>query len=209
MDTHRIVATVAATLLAGALTSSAWAGNPPVTGTLSCSVASANPPLRPAGILFHPFLNATPRLVHLGGGNDDSSCDNSGVTGGKVPITGVLFKLGGTMLDATCTQLTTTPSVKNGHVKLQLRGLNPAGHEMTVGNAKADVVTTSYDSGSHTLTITTGPLKGRAFSGATATLHLGFDANSNVDVLEAGCTPGGGLLGMGFGEMNPSTLDVQ
>lgn len=206
---HRMLATVAATLVAAALTTSASAGNPPVTGALSCSISTDTEPYGPTGILFHPFLNATPRLVRLGGGNYDSSCDSSGATGGKAPIASVLFKLGGIMPDATCTQLTTTPSIEHGRVKLKFRGLNPAGRPMTVANAKADVVSTSYDSGTHTLTITTGPLTGHAFAGATATLHLGFDANSYVDAIEAGCSPGGGFLGVGFGETNPSTLDVQ
>jgi len=210
MDAHRIVATVAATLLAGALTSVAAAENSPVTGTISCSVASFLSSARgPGGIRFHPFIDANPRLVHLGGGNDESSCDNSGVTGGKAPITEVLFKLSGVMPDGTCAQLTTTPSFKNARVKFQFRGINSAGRAMTVTNAHADVVMTSYDSGSHTLTITTEPLKGRGFAGATATLHLGFDPNSGIDFVEAGCSSTTGTIALSFGEMNPSTLDVQ
>ena len=210
MDAHPIVATVAAALLVGAFTSSASAGNPPVTGTISCSVATYISAHGPEAILFHPFLKGTPRLVHLAGGNDESSCDNSGVAGGKAPIREVLFKLSGVMPDATCTQLTTTPSFKNARVKLKFRGMNPTAlNVITVANAQGNVATTSYDSGSHTLTITTGPLKGSGFVGATATLHLGFDANTPIDFVEAGCTPDTGVFGLSFGEMNPSTLEVQ
>jgi hypothetical protein len=211
MDAHRIVATVAATLLAGALASSASAGTPPVAGTISCSVATYVSAHGPDAIFFHPSLfGGTPRVVHLAGGNDESSCDNSGVTGGKAPITEVLFKLSGAMPDATCTQFITMPSFKNARVKLRFRGQNPkALNVITVANAQGDVATTTYDSGSHTLTITTGPLKGRGFAGATATLHLGFDPNTPIDFVEAGCTPDIGVIGLSFGEMNPSTLDVQ
>lgn len=46
-----------------------------------------------------------------------------------------------------------------------------------------------------------------AFAGRTATLRLGFD--SYVDVLEAGCNPEGGFLGVAFGNTNPSSLEVQ
>ncbi len=210
MDAHRVVAIVAATLMAGALTSVASAENSPVTGTISCSIASADSSQGPTGIRFHPFIDAEPRLVHVTGTNVESSCDHSGVTGGNAPITEVVFKLTGVMPDGTCAQFITTPTFKNAsRIKLQFRGLNPGDrHAMTVTNAQGDVAAATYDSGSHALTITTGPLKGRGFAGATATLHLGFDPNSNISLVEAGCSTAG-TIALGFGQMNPSTLDVQ
>jgi hypothetical protein len=178
----------------------------PPTGSLSCSVFSELSTTHPAGILFHPYIDAVPRLLRVKAANVGSTCDNSGVTGGRAPITGVAFKLSGRMEDATCGTFTAMPSFKNGWVKVKWRGLNAANHPTTVASSRARIVSSSYDSGSHALIVTTEPLIGAGFTNEVVVLHLGIA--EAVDYIESGCN-GSGLLGFAFGNSNAATLEVQ
>lgn len=207
---HRSIARlVLASLAVGTIATTASAGAPPPNGAISCSVFSDQNAGQPKGLLFHPFINAVPRTVKLAGTNVGSACDNTDVTGGKLPITGVQIKFTARMADGTCGTLTSAaPVFENARIKFKWRGLNPANHYVTVSNGWARIATASYDTGTHALNLTTEPITGRAFEGKTATVHLTFDNPPSSD-FEAGCGPTGGYLATSFGNDAPATIDVE
>lgn len=203
----RIVTTIIAGFIATAASTAATAAAPP-TGTIPCAVVSGTSATRPEGILFHPFVNAVPRTLQIVAKNIGSSCDNAAVVGGKAPITGVALKMTARMPEGTCANLTSaTPTFETGFVMLKWQGLNPAGRSVTVSTSRARIATASYDTDAHTLNVTTEPSTGPAFAGKTITLHLGFDYATAF--FEAGCAELGGFVAQGFGNVVPSSLDVQ
>ena len=203
-----IAASVAMGVLANTLPTPASAGAPPPAGTIGCSVFSVASS-RPTGILFHPPINDVPRTIRIKATNNGSSCDNSLVTGGKVPITGVAIKFTARMSDGTCGTLTSpTPPLENARLTLKWRGVTPTGHFVTVATSRAKILEASYDpDNDHALFLETEPLTGNAFVGSTLCLSLGFD--DFVEVFEAGCPSASGFASQGFGNTNPASLDVQ
>jgi hypothetical protein len=178
------------------------------TGTITCSVFSDLNHGQPKGILYRPFINATPRSVRIVATNVGSSCDNSDVSGGKAPITGLQFKLTAHMTDGTCGALTSpNPPFENARITLKWRGLNAANHFTTVATSRARIASVSYDTGTHAFALTTEPLTGNAFVGKTLSFHLGIE-EVTAD-LEAGCAPVNGYVGTPFGNTNSATLAVQ
>jgi hypothetical protein len=203
----RLAPMMLAGCFAATVATAAGAAAPP-TGTISCSVFSGTSSTRPEGILFSPGINSVPRTVKINARNIGSSCDNAGVVGGKAPITGVALKLTARMPDGTCANLTSaSPTFDNARVVLKWRGLNPAGHPMTVSTSHARIATASYDTNAHALDLTTTPITGSAFAGKTVTMHLGFDYFA--DVFESGCVNASGFVAQGFGNVVPSSVDVQ
>ncbi len=204
----RIGVSIAVGLLAGAFPRSAAAHAPGPTGTISCSVVATANPTRERGFHFRPFVGSVPTpVVRVRATNTDSACDASGVTGGKAPIIGVALTFSGKLSNETCAVLTSSPQFENGRVKLKWQSLTPAGHRKTVAVSNADLATASFDVGSSALVLTTQPIAGGAFVGATATLHLGFDMDAAT--FNSQCAGGASFVSMPFGQFNPSTVDVQ
>ena len=203
----RIVAAIAVGLLIGMLPTPTIAGPPP-TGTISCSVAAAGSTTKPTGFFFSPYMNADPRNLRVRAKNLTSTCDASGVVGGKAPIVGVELKFSARMINGSCASFISAPEFQKGQVKLRWLGLNPSGRPMTVGVSSVKLASASYDSGSKAVILITQPIAKGAFAGATASLHLGLDY---PEVFESQCDVGGvgGYVAMPFGELNPSTVDVQ
>ncbi len=204
----RFASLLAAAVLA-ALSSppSIFAAPPAPDGTISCSIFSDVNSVHPKGILFRPRIDATPRNLGISVTNLGSSCDAAGVLGGKAPITGVSFKLTGHLPNGTCAALTSPiPAFENARLLVSWRGVNAAGKFFTVSKSRAHIAFATYDSGTHTLTFITEPLTGPAFIAKTLKLHLGFD--SYADLFEAGC-PSIGFVAQGFGNVVPSSIEVQ
>ena len=200
---HRALAAAVLTIL---LPAAALGGSPP-TGTIACAIVSEHSQTHPSGLLFHPYINAVSRMITVKAKNVDSvSCDATNVTGGKFPITAVRFDLSAKFPDGNCAAFTSAPALERGQIKVRWLGPNSQDLLRTVATSKATIATATYDSGSHALILTTAPLDG-AFAGTTATLHLGFD--DYIAGVEAGCSETGGLLGLAFGDPNPSSIDVQ
>jgi hypothetical protein len=205
---HRLsLALAALTALAPSVTTLAVAASPP-TGTIACSVFSDLNTGQAKGIIYRPFINAVPRAVRFAATNVGSTCDNSAVSGGKAPITGVAIKLTARLSEGTCGTLTSAaPPFENARIALKWRGLNGANHYTTVATSRARIATVTYDVGTHAFDMTTEPLTGNAFVGKTLSFHLGIE--EVADELEAGCGPVNGYVATPFGNTNPATLEVQ
>jgi hypothetical protein len=163
---------------------------------------------QPKGLLYRPFINAVPRRVRIVATNVGSSCDNSDVTGGKAPITGLQFKLTARMTDGTCGALTSAaPPFENARITLRWRGLNASNRFTTVATSRARIASVAYDTGTHAFEITTEPMTGNAFVGKTLSFHFGIE-QVTAD-LEAGCDSVNGYVATPFGNMNSATLEVQ
>jgi hypothetical protein len=171
------------------------------SGTISCSVSGT--------IGFRPAISNTAGgnvKVKITNKDGQSTCDSSGVTGGKEPISGVIIKLSGSLgQGATCETLSSTPQLASSKVKLKWRGLNPAGHLNTVAlSKKTSVASVSWDSGSDALDIVTQPITFGGFTGSTITLHLGLDDFARFSSL----CDSARILSTAFGNSNPSTVTV-
>jgi len=104
-----------------------------------CSVESDHENYGPTGLFFKPYLNATPRRIHLLAQNYESACDGSNVSGAKTPITNVTFKLTAGVDDATCSVVAGTPQLKNAKITVRWQGTNSSGHLHTVATSKARI----------------------------------------------------------------------
>jgi hypothetical protein len=198
----------AAALMCAALSTAANAEQP--SGPISCLIWSGTQQTWPyTGFEFHPHLSNDPTNIPARITNIDSSCDTSGVTGGKTEITEVLFRLNGRLPHATCASvLSSAMTLERGKIRIQWRGLNPAGEPMTVAVTKAVVASASYDEGTGTLTITTDPIEHGAFAGQVVTLHVAFDGDlaSYASLCDSGFVV---LRYLVYGMEHPSTIEVQ
>jgi len=172
-----------------------------VTGTISCDISGA--------IAFRPPISNTAGgniKVKISNKDGQSTCDSSGVTGGKEPISGVIVKISGGSLGegATCATLSSAPQLTGSKVKMTWRGLNLAGHPNRVAVSKTTVASVSWDSGSDALDIVTQPVTFGAFTGSTITLHAGLDDFAGFSAF---CNTAQ-IRSTAFGTVNPSTLTV-
>lgn len=178
-------------------------------GVISCTVWSAPTATNRhrVGFAFQPFLTDDAGVIHARVTNAGAECDNSSVIGGKAPITDVLFKLDGSLPDATCSSFqSTSSSMERGKLRLRWKGSRPSGRRATVATSRAAVDGFSFDEETATLTITTTPIEKGAFAGRVATLTLVFD--SNLTYHQSGC--GSSRLGfLPFGYSSPSTFVVE
>jgi len=197
---------VLAVLLCAAPATVASADQP--TGTISCSIASGDEHSWPyTGFEFHPGLTGIPKTQTARVTDTQSSCDNSGITGGSAPITEVSFRLTGKLREATCASFFSSAStLDKGKIKIRWVGLNPAGNRMTVATSKATVASASYDDGTDTMTIVTDPIDTGAFVDQVATLHLAFQGDLDLysSCIDENMTVRYAIYG---GEL--STLEVQ
>jgi hypothetical protein len=173
------------------------------SGTIDCSVVSSKPEY---GFRFlPPFLSSDP--AHLGIPTQtfaDGPCDNSGVIGGKGPITHVQVKLIGRFSDGTtCDTLTSTPQLEKIAFKIKWQRLNDAGHLRTAANSFARAGSVAWDDGAEALVFTTGPLKG-GFAGSTATVRITIDPGS-VATADSDCPA---ISGLDYGADGESSVTI-
>jgi hypothetical protein len=71
------------------------------------------------------------------------------------------------------------------------------------------VVSSPYDSGSHTLTVTTEPADRQRLPRQDGDRPLRLRFRTSTGSRRDAWAGGGGFIGVNFGESNPSTLDVQ
>jgi hypothetical protein len=171
-----------------------------MSGSVSCTV-SGN------GVL-KPVISNTPttKPLHITGSATASSCDHSGVSGGKGLITSASVKF--SLLDDdtgyTCQNYDLGFSKSKLEVKWQ--GPNRAGHLHTVGSDKTTVSTFQVVSTSPvTYKIVSAPVARGDFKGSTITLITELDVS--LDALLAQCN-GSGIGPFGFGHVNASTVSV-
>jgi hypothetical protein len=194
-------ASVAAALLAMAFPTCASAGNPALTGTISCTVEGTQPGHN-LGFIFRPSLGSVPRRVHIAARNDESACDGAGVTGGP-PIGSVELKFAGKLLEGTCAEFTDTAQYVNARVKLKWLAAD-TGKKVAV--SRAALASASFDGPSNAVVLTTAPITFGAFAGETATLRLGLVLDAAT--MNADCSSEA-FVGMAFGIGHPATVDVQ
>lgn len=155
----------------------AFAAAPPPSGTIDCSVAMSRPNF---GFSFRPpYLDDAPAPHGLGIKTVmDGPCDNTGVVGGRAPITHVEVKLVGHLADGTtCAIFTSTPQLKKIAFKIKWQTLNAAGNLRTVSKSLVRAGDVAWDDAAQALVFTTGPLKG-AFAGSTSTVTVTLDPGS-------------------------------
>jgi hypothetical protein len=149
-------------------------------------------PNRPTGTISCTYLNGghgsrllvSKKAVALLVQSRESSCDNSGVTGGKAPITRVSASIKVKLpAGATCASLA-SPTPVSGRVQVKFSGANPQGHLMTVAAVNKPIATMSVSG--DTFTFVSVPSTQNAFVGQTITLTAtGVDSASGQS-----CTTG-------------------
>ncbi len=142
------------------------------SGTISCQVTYADT----FGLRFSPFISRDPSpgriLVKT---TMEGSCDDSGVTGGKAPITSVRAKLVGA-LTAGSSSVTLTSAPNFDRVSLRIKWLT------TTGDGRRKPIATStlrfsdaqWDTDLEGLVFLSTPIKG-GFAGSTATVTITLD----------------------------------
>jgi hypothetical protein len=115
---------------------------PPPTGRLLCDVGVAT--LKTSSALTNEPSTKLIRLTFEG----SATCDSTGVTGGKAPITEATFKFTWTAgKTATCSSLPSNPATKSQRFRLKLRGVNAKNQLITVAtvNGTQEAVSTFYN----------------------------------------------------------------
>ena len=167
-------------------------------GTVNCTIAGS--------LTLKTPLTNTPstKTIKVKGLATASSCDDSGVTGGKAPITGAAIKINGKIpVGATCAWLT-SPTFGKTKIQVKWQGLNPQSKVMTVSVDNSFLATAQSSGGTTvTLTLVTQPNAKGCFFGQTNTLTLGLDDSSATLATE--CS-GSGITDLAFGMVNPSTV---
>lgn len=175
-------------------------------GTISCVVAGD--PGRPNGdwrLRFLPPIASTPRenrirvFTYMTG-----TCDNSGVTGGKAPITNVSAHLIGRLAEGTtCEALTTAPVFEK--LKLKIKWQSNDGRLRTVASTSVRFVDADWDGNIEGLVFLSTPLKG-AFAGSLATITLVIDS---PEVFDSGICDPTGVDGAAYGTAGGSSIVIQ
>jgi hypothetical protein len=169
---------VALSLLVSGLVASSNAGPPP-TGTVSCTGVQGKLAFGSVGL---ETVNSTapPHATKLQLKEASAIiCDNSGVTGGRFPITAVFVSLDGRTVEGeTCGDfLGGTLDLAKGKLKVKWRGDNNYGRVQTIASSKATVASVTYDSGSEKVVIVTNPIVRGAFAGSTMTYRMSLPSN--------------------------------
>src|SRR6185369_14708408 len=134
------------------------------SGTISCQVTYADP----LGLRFSPFISRDPSAGRiLVKTTMEGTCDNSGVTGGKAPITNVQAKLVGALTPGS-SSVTLTSAPNFDRVSLRIKWLT------TTGDGRRKPVATStlrfsdaqWDIDLEGLVFLSTPIKG-GFAGST------------------------------------------
>ena len=138
------------------------------TGTISCTYVNGGHGSR----LLVSKTAVADRVL-----SKESSCDNSGVTGGKAPITRVSASIKVKLpAGATCASLA-SPTPVSGRIMVKFSGANPQGHLMTVAAVNKPVATMSVSG--DTFTFVSVPSTQNAFVGQTITVTAtGVDSAS-------------------------------
>ncbi len=158
-----------AAALALAITSASPAAAAPLpSGTIDCQVVSTNVD----GLRFQPFISSDPSPSRIRVTTTmHGTCDNSGVSGGKAPITEVDAKLVGRLVPgSTCETLTSAPHFDRLKLKIKWKAVIH-GRLQTVASSTAFFVDANWDDVVEGLVLDSQPLKG-AFTGSTSTATL-------------------------------------
>ena len=198
--TGRLTVFACVAMLFAALAPPAGARSLPMSGSVTCSVSGK-------GLLKPPISSVpTTKPLHITASATASSCDGSGVAGGKGLITSATVKL--SMLEDdtgyTCTNYDL--GFSKSKLEVKWRGPNAAGHLRTVGTDKVAVDTFRVTSTNPvTYTIVSKPITRGDFNGSTLTFVTALDVDLNT--LLAQCN-GSGIGPFDFGNLNPSSISV-
>jgi hypothetical protein len=175
----------------------------PVKGTATCSIAgdirfNAN------GLTNTP--SKSPVGIKINKPNRSASCDGSGVTGAKAPISAIALQLNGHLhKGSTCDGTWSSPQFDTTTLHVQWLGMKAGSTKLKpVASSNGHAATVTYDAGTNAFDITSTPLSG-AFAGETLTLHLGLDTSAAL--IHTICT-NGGSKGSSFGVTNSATVSV-
>jgi hypothetical protein len=181
----------------------------PPTGTINCVVTGDTD--RPNGnwrLRFLPPISSTPSpnrmqmFTFMKG-----TCDNSGVTGGKAPITNVEAHLSGKLAEGTtCGTLTSAPVFEKLQLKVRWQSPNGTGRLRTIATSSARFVDADWDDGVEGLVFLSAPLKG-AFAGSTATVTLTIDQPEILD--PNGICQNAEIDGTAYGDDGGSSIAIQ
>jgi hypothetical protein len=167
-----LAAALAAALVA---TVSVAAAAPLPTGTIDCQLAGNDD--SPYGLRFIPSISSAPSpgRITVKDNAIQGSCDASGVTGGKAPITHVEAKLLGKLAPGTtCLDVITAPHFERIKLKLKWTNVDGTGRKRVVATSAAHNFVGSYDDASEALVFTAQLLRG-AFAGSAVTMRLTLD----------------------------------
>ena len=159
---------------------------------------------------LQPPLNQTPstRPIKILGKAVSSSCDNSGVVGGKAPITGVSVKAVGYLpAGSTCVGLVSGgPAFEHTRLRYKWLGTKPSGKPMTVARDNTKVAVAVFGGTSAATYDIISLLQQRgAFPSQTITMHLSIA--SDYSEYTAECF-GEGISSVDFGTDGVSTVSV-
>lgn len=173
---------------------------PPPTGKIHCTLSGT--------ATLTPALTSTPstKAIKLKATGTLSACDNSGVTGGKAPITAGTIKVSGSIpVGQTCLGLL-TPVLGPTKTQVKWQGLNPAGKPMTVAVDKTTVASITLSFTPIGFKLVSAPITKGAFSSApnnTITSNVVLDEGAN---LLTDCNSPTGLTTMAFTGGPPTNL---
>jgi hypothetical protein len=196
MSGSRVALAAALTLVVAAAANAA----PLPSGTIACQVASTNVD----GLRFQPYISSDPSPTRIRVTTTmQGTCDNSGVMGGKAPITELKATLAGKLaVGSTCSTLTTMPQFERLKLKIKWRGVDGNGRLKTVASTTVHFVDANWDDDVEGLVLQSQPLKG-AFEGSTSTVTLALQ-NGNA-FFNAMCPR---IEGDPFGQDGESTITI-
>jgi hypothetical protein len=159
------------------------------------------------GTLKPPISNTpSTKKLSIGTTASGTSCDHSGVTGGKGPITGVKLKFQLKEPDTGYTCTNYDLGFDTSKLQVTWQGTNPKGRPYTIASDKAAVASFTVQSTNPVTykTVSTPIAKG-AFAGSTITIITALD--QDINTLLAQCN-GTGIGTFPFGNAHPSTISV-
>ena len=135
------------------------------------------------------------------------TCDNSGVSGGKAPITNVHAHLVGSLAapHTSCDAFTSAPVFDRMKLKIKWQAADVNGRLRTVAVSSVGFVDANRDDGAGALVLTSTPLKG-AFAGSLSTVTLAFD---QPELFGPICDDGAHLDGVDYGNAGTSSIATQ
>lgn len=173
------------------------------SGTINCTVSGAVD--KPNGnwrLRFQPPISSVPSPNRiLVSTFMRGTCDNSGVSGGKAPITNVLAHLVGKLAaGSTCASLTSAPVFERLQLKIKWQTLDGSGRLRTVANTSVRFVDADWDDGAEGLVFLSAPLKG-GFAGSTSTVTLTIDQPEILTMCP-------GIDGIAYGDDGESSITI-
>jgi hypothetical protein len=195
-------------VLSALATTAAWAVAPPPTGTLACG-STGSVTLKP-GDPGHTQPASTKNIsVKVHNGAVDT-CNNAGVTGGKLPINGGVITFNGKIPPgATCdTLLSAPPNITKPVLVIKLTGTNPkSGKPSTVAVIKpTNLVFSVVGTGFHIVGDVPQTKAGnKPFGNETFEAQLNTDNIADAVACISGPTP---LTHIDFSTAGGSTISV-